>query len=134
MTPAGESAGSSKKMIWTGRILSGIVALFMLFNGAIAVMRPPFAREGFAHLGYPDSAGLGVAIALLASAVIYAIPRTSVLGAILMTGYLGGATASHVRIGEPFYFPVVVAVLAWVGIYLREARLRALIPLRSRIS
>ena len=132
MTPAGESAGSSKKMIWTGRILTGLVAAFMLFNGAIAVMNPPFAREGFAHLGYPDSAGLGVAIALLASAVIYSIPRTSVLGVILLTGYLGGATASHVRIGEPFYFPVVVAVLAWVGIYLREARLRALIPLRSR--
>ncbi|HXZ13761.1 MAG TPA: DoxX family protein [Candidatus Sulfotelmatobacter sp.] len=132
MTLAEGTAPTSKGMLWTGRILSGLVAAFMLFNGGIAVTRPAFAREGFAHLGYPDSAALGVAIALVASAVIYAIPRTSILGAVLLTGYLGGATASHVRIGEPFYFPLAVAVLAWVGIYLREARLRALIPLRSK--
>jgi DoxX-like family len=131
MTPAAETVGNSMKMIWTGRILSGLVVVFMLFNGVIAATRPPFALGGFAHLGYPDSAALGVAIALLACAVIYAIPRTSVLGAILMTGYLGGATASHVRIGEPFFFPVVVAVLAWIGIYLREERLRAVVPLRT---
>ena len=131
MTWAMETAAGSKKMMWTGRVINGLIALFMLLNGVIGVMRPPFARAGSAHLGYPDSAGLGVAIALLACAVIYAIPRTSVLGAILMTGYLGGATASHVRIGEPFYFPVIVCVLAWIGIYLREGRLRAIVPLRS---
>lgn len=131
MTPITETEPASKGMLWTGRILSGLVAAFMLFNSAIGVMRPAFARAGFAHLGYPDTAGLGVGIALLACAVLYAIPRTSVLGAILMTGYLGGATASHVRISEPFYFPVIVCVLAWIGIYLREGRLRALIPLRN---
>jgi DoxX-like family len=130
MTLAGGTAPTSKGMLWTGRIISGLVAAFMLFNGVIGVMRPAFAREGFAHLGYPDSAGLGVGIALLACAVLHAIPRTSILGAILLTAYLGGATASHVRIGEPFYFPVIVCVLAWIGIYLREGRLRALVPLR----
>jgi hypothetical protein len=131
MTAATETEPGSKKMLWTGRIISGLIALFMLFTVVIGILRPAFAREGLAHLGYPDNVGLPIDILLLACTVIYAIPRTSVLGAILMTGYLGGATASHVRIGEPPYLAIIVGVLVWLGIFLRESRLRALVPLRS---
>ncbi len=91
----------------------------------------PAIKQGFAHLGYPESLGLAIGVLLLACTALYAIPRTSVLGAILLTGYLGGATASHIRVGDPLYVPILVGVLVWVGLYLREDRLRALIPLRS---
>ena len=86
--------------------------------------------EGFVRLGYPESLTLGIGIVELACAVVYVIPQTSVLGAILLTGYLGGATATHVRIGEPFFMPIVLGVLIWGGLFLREDRLRALLPLR----
>jgi hypothetical protein len=97
-------------------------------------VQPPGLAQGFAHLGYPVSLALGLGIVELACAIIYAIPRTSVLGAILVTGYLGGATATHVRIGDPIsnlLTPIVLGVLAWGGLYLRDTPLRALLPLRS---
>jgi hypothetical protein len=125
-----QTAPISKKRLWTGRILSAIVVLFLLFNGVLGLMRPPFVIEGFTHLGYPASAAISIAILLVVSTVIYAIPRTAVLGAVLLTGYLGGATASHVRIGEPFFLPLIVGALVWGALFLREDRLRALIPLR----
>jgi hypothetical protein len=95
------------------------------------LLKPAAVVEGFMHLGYPESLSLGIGIAELTSVVIYVIPRTSVLGAILLTGYLGGATASHVRIGEPFFMAIVMGVLVWGGLYLRDDRLRALLPLRK---
>jgi len=95
-------------------------------------MKPAAVVQGFAHLGYPESLLVTLGILELGCTVVYLIPRTSVLGAILMTGYLGGATATHVRIGEALFFiPVVLGVLAWGGLFLRDDRLRALIPLRS---
>jgi hypothetical protein len=124
-------APESKKGLWTGRILSAVVVLFLLFNGAIGLMRPPFAVQGFVHLGYPAGATLPVATLLIVCALLYAIPRTAVLGAVLLTGYLGGATASHVRIGEPFFLPMIVGALVWAGLFLREDRLRVLVPLGS---
>ena len=130
MEPSTQTSPASNKALWTGRIISGLVVLFMLFNCSIVLVKPAFARAGFMHLGYPDSVALGVAVVMFACTVIYAIPQTSILGAVLLTGYLGGATASHLRIGEPFYLPVVVGVLVWLGIFLREERLRALVPLR----
>ena len=130
MQSATEASPVPDNALWAGRIISGIVVLFMLFNCSIALVEPAFARAGFAHLGYPDSVAPGVAILMLVCTVIYAIPQTSILGAILLTGYLGGADASHLRIGESFYLPIVVGVLVWIGIYLREERLRALVPLR----
>jgi hypothetical protein len=125
-----QASSASTKMVWAGRILSGLLVLFMLFNSAVGLLKPAFAKAGFTHLGYPESVAPGVAIAMLACTLIYAIPQTSILGAILLTGYLGGATASHLRVGEPFYFPVIIGALFWLGIYLREERLRALVPLR----
>jgi hypothetical protein len=130
MQSTAEVSPVSNKTVWTGRIISGLVVLFMLFNCVLGLMKPEMVRAGFAHLGYPESVGPGVAISMFVCTVLYAIPQTSVLGAILLTGYLGGATASHVRIGEPFYLPVIVGALVWLGIFLREERLRALVPLR----
>jgi hypothetical protein len=126
-----QTAPVSTKGLWTGRILSAVVVLFLLFNGAIGLMRPPFAVQGFVPLGYPAGAAIPVATLLIVCAVVYAIPRTALLGAMLLTGYLGGATASHARIGEPFFLPIIVGVLVWVGLVLREDRLRALVPLGS---
>jgi DoxX-like protein len=126
-----QAAPVSNKMLWAGRVISGLPVLLMVFTGAFGVLRPAVALPGFAHFGYPDKLLLPICIVEIACAIVYAIPRTSVLGAILLTGYLGGATATHVRIGEPFYLPMIVGVLVWGGLYLRDDRLRALIPLRS---
>lgn len=121
----------SKTMLWVGRVMSALPVLMLLFSSVMKLMKPAPVVEGFAHLGYPASLALGLGIVELACAVVYVIPRTSVLGAILLTGYLGGATATHVRIGEPFFMAIVLGVLVWGGLYLRDDRVRALIPLRS---
>ena len=121
---------SSSKMVWTGRIVSGIVVLFLIAANLVGIIKHAEMAPQFAKMGYPESLAIKIPVLCITCAVIYAIPRTAILGAILLTAYLGGATATHVRIGEPFFFPVLVAVLAWGGIFLRDARLRALIPLR----
>lgn len=126
----GQAGAVSKKMLWAGWIVSAIPALMLFFSASGKLMKPEAVIKGFEHLGYPESLALGLAIVEIGCTVIYLIPSTAVLGAILLTGYLGGATASHVRIGEPFIFPVAFGVLVWLGLFLREPRLRALIPLR----
>ncbi|PYX62979.1 MAG: hypothetical protein DMG74_18715 [Acidobacteria bacterium] len=130
-----QSAPTSKKMLWTGRIISALVILFLLFDSSIKILRLAPAVEGTARLGYPVSLVFSIGIVLLVCVVLYAIPRTSILGAILLTGYLGGAVASNLRVSNPFLgyilSPVYVAVLLWGGLYLRDHRLRALIPLRT---
>ena len=129
-------APASKKMLWTGRIMSILVVLFLTFDAIIKVMRIPPALEGTARLGYPLSVVLPLGVVLLTCVVLYVIPSTSFLGAILLTGYLGGAVASNVRVGNPLFgyvlAPIYVAVLMWGGLYLRDDRVRALIPLRSQ--
>jgi len=126
-----QSAAVSKKMLWAGRISSAVPVLMLLFSSVLKFVKPAPVVEGFARLGYPESLALGIGILELACTAVYVIPRTSVLGAILLTGYLGGATATHVRVGEPFFTPVILGALVWGGLYLRDERLRALIPLRS---
>lgn len=121
----------SKKMLWAGCIISVLPVLMLLFSGVMKLMKPPSVVEGFVRLGYPEGLALGIGVVELACAALYVIPRTSVLGAILLTGYLGGATATHVRIGEPFFAPIVLGVLVWGGLFLRDARLRALLSLRD---
>jgi uncharacterized protein YndB with AHSA1/START domain len=121
----------SKKAIWAGRILSALPVLMLLLSGVMKLVKPAPVVEGFTHLGYPESLSLGIGILELVCTVLYVIPRTSVLGAILLTGYLGGATATHVRVGEPFFAPVILGVLIWGGLVLRDSRLRDLLPLRS---
>ncbi len=135
MQSAAQMAPASKKMLWTGRITSGLVILFLLFDATIKIIRLAPALEGTARLGYSVSIVLPLGIVLLGCVVLYTIPRTSILGAILLTGYLGGAVASNVRVGNPLFgyilAPVYVAVLLWLGLFLRDSRVRELIPLRS---
>lgn len=121
----------SNKMLWAGRIISALPVLLLLFSGMMKLMKPPSVMEGFVRLGYPESLALGIGIVELACVAIYLVPRTSVLGAILLTGYLGGATATHLRIGEPVFAPIILGTMIWAGLFFRDVRLRALIPLRS---
>jgi len=126
-----QTAPASRKRLWAGRIISTLVVLFLLFDAVAKLMWIAPVLQAFARLGYPESLAVPIGILLLACTTVYVIPRTSVLGAILLSAYLGGATATHVRAGEPFYFPVVFGVLVWAGLFLRDDRLRELIPLRG---
>jgi hypothetical protein len=123
----------SKGRLWTGRIISAVVVLFLLFDSITKVMKVRAVIEASAQLGYPVNAIVTIGIILLVCTAFYIIPQTAVLGAILLTGYLGGAVAANLRIGSAMFntfFPIVFAALAWAGILLRESRLGALIPLR----
>src|SRR5580704_2664896 len=117
---------TSKGMLWAGRIISTIFTLFMLMDAVMKLIQPEAVVKGTVELGYPQTSILGMGIALLISTVLYAIPRTAVLGAILLTGYLGGAVASAGAF--TISFPVIFAVMIWLGLFLRDSRLRALIP------
>src|SRR6266478_5025825 len=124
----------SNKMRWAGRIMSALPALFLLMDGAMKLFKPEVVVKATVQLGYRESVILPLGIVLLACTVLYLIPRTSVLGAILLTGYLGGAVATHVRAEEGLFkvlFPVIFGALLWGGLVLRDARLRALLPLRT---
>ena len=135
MPLATQVAPVSKKMVWTGRVISVLVVLFLLFDASLKLLRLAPALEATAKLGYRVSVVFPLGIVLLVCTVLYAIPHTSVLGAILVTGYLGGAVATNVRVSNPLFgytlFPVYVALLLWGGLYFRDERLRALIPLRK---
>lgn len=133
---AAQTASVSKKTLWAGIIISALPVLNLLFAGYLKLAKPAGSGvvEEFARLGYPESVILAIGILEIACTVVYLIPRTSVLGAILLTGYLGGAVATHVRVGDPsskIIAPILVGALVWVGLYLRDKRLRALIPFRS---
>ena len=125
----------SKARLWTGRILSALPALFLLMDGIMKVMKPYFVVKATVELGYPENVIFGLGIAVLICVILYIIPYTSVVGAILLTGYLGGAVASHLRHGDPLFShvlsPVYFAILLWGGLYLREPRLSALVPFRK---
>lgn len=124
------SEGNPTGLTWTGRVLSGIIILLLLFDAVIKVLRLEMAVQGTTNLGYPESVVIEIGAALLVSTLLYAIPRTSVLGAILLTAYLGGATASQVRVQDSwFLLPVAFGVLVWLGLFLRDSRVRALIPI-----
>ncbi len=129
-------ASSSKKRVWVGRVLSGLVVLFLIPDGIVKFIKPAPVVEAFAHVGWPLSLANVLGTLLLVCIALYAIPRTSILGAILLTGYLGGAVATHLRAGDPLFshilFPTYLGVLLWLGLYLRDDRVRVLIPLRSR--
>jgi hypothetical protein len=124
----------SKKSLWAGRISSALPALFLLVDGAMKLLKPEVVVNSTVQLGYSETVILPLGVVLLTCTILYLIPRTAVLGAILLTGYLGGAVATHVRAGQgPFeiLFPVVLGVLLWGGLVLRDDRLRTLIPLRN---
>src|SRR5882724_5812106 len=125
----------SKAGSLVGRTISALMALFLLFDGGMKVLKLAPAVEGTVRLGYPVSLVFAIGIVDLICVAAYAVPRTSILGAILLTGYLGGAIATQLRMRDPwFLFPVVIGVLLWAGLFLRDVRLRALIPLRSQFA
>jgi hypothetical protein len=118
--------------VWAGRVISAIPVLALVLSASMKLSQKPEVVAMFtSKLGYPAGVLVGLGLLELACAAIYVVPRTSVLGAILLTGYLGGAIATHVRVGEAFVLPLVLGILVWLGLYLRETRLRALAPLRT---
>jgi hypothetical protein len=133
--PAQETTQKSW-MLWAGRALSCWPVFIVLLSATWKLTRNPWYVGEFARIGWPASALPLLAFLQLGSLLLYIIPRTAVLGAVLLTGYLGGAIATYVRMGEPYpvLVPLSTALIAWAGIYLREERLRALLPLRRRVS
>jgi hypothetical protein len=123
----------AKKTLWAGYVLSALPVLMLLMSAVMKFAQPPPVKEGFARLGVPEHLALGLGILELGCVIIYLIPQTAVLGAILLTGYLGGAVFTHLRVGDPFLGPVSFGVLIWGGLFLRDPRLRALIPLRAAV-
>ena len=131
----GAAHRSARTAVNVGHVCSGLAALFLAFDTVLKVLRLGPAPEGTMALGYPADSVQWIGIIELVCLVLYLVPRTSVLGGLLLTGYLGGAIASHVRISNPLVthtlFPVYVALVLWGGLYLREKRLRALVPLKT---
>jgi len=127
----GNPNGISKATLWISRVMSALPILLILFGSIVKLMKTAAVVEGFARSGAPERLIIPVGIIELICVVVYAIPRTSVLGAILMTGLLGGATITTLRVGDPTYpLPIILGMMAWGGLFLRDRRLRALIPLR----
>ena len=129
-----EPALPSNKIVWTGRIVSWFIAVLLLLDAVAKVLKVRAVVEGTVQAGYPENTVVGIGLSLLVSTLLYLLPRTSVLGAILVTAYLGGAVATNVRISAPLFtnvlVPVYVGVLVWGGLYLRDGSVRALIPVQ----
>jgi hypothetical protein len=122
---------ASGKIVWVGRVISVLASLLFLFSAFLKLKGGPELTQGMAHLGLPGSMVVPLAILEISCVVIYLIPATSVLGTILLTGYIGGAICTHWRSGDPFFIQIAFGVFIWLGLYLRESRLKALIPLRK---
>ena len=126
------SSPTSKKMLWASYIISAIPVLMMASSAVAKFVKPASVVQGFAQFGFPESYISRIGVLELICVAVYLIPRTSVLGAILVTGYLGGATVTHLRVGDPaFVGPVIAGIFVWGGLFFREPRVRALIPFRS---
>ena len=121
---------ASAKVVWVGRGISGLVSLIFVISAVMKLVGGAEVKQGLAHLGLPESMLIPLSILELACAVAYLIPSTSVLGAILLTGYIGGAICTHWRVGDPFFIQAALGIFVWLGIYLREERLKALLPVR----
>ena len=132
MSSVPEERKSSNLLFWIGWVVSILPVLLLTMSATMKFLKPPEVIEGFKKLGYAENLAFGLGVTEVICTVLYLIPRTSVLGAILLTGYLGGAIATHVRIGDPYLFVVVLGIMIWGGLYLREARLRTLIPIRCK--
>ncbi len=131
MQTATSTAQVSKAQLWTGRVLSGLVTLMFLSSILMYIFERKVVDEGMNKYGYSHTAGTAILVTEFTIGLLMAIPRTAVFGVLMMTAYLGGAVSTHVRAGEPFILPIVVAIIAWAGIMLREPRLRSLLPLRQ---
>ena len=132
---ASTESSISNQRLWVGRIMSGLPALFLLMDGSMKLYKPRVVVEATVQMGYPESAIIGLGAVLLLSTLLYLLPRTAILGAILLTGYLGGAVASQVRVSAVSFniiFPALIGALLWGGLWLRDRRLQALIPVRAQ--
>lgn len=121
---------ASTKSVWVGRVISGLVGAFFLLSAAFKFPSNPERAQGFAHLGLPETMAVPLGVLEIACTVIYLIPATSVIGAILLAGYIGGAICTHWRVGDPFVIQIALGLFVWLGLYLRDDRLKALLPLR----
>jgi ABC-type transport system involved in cytochrome c biogenesis permease component len=130
-----QAASVSSGRVWTGRVIGGLIAAFMLLDAAMKFVKPPQVAEAFVRTGWPLELSVPLGAILLTSLVLYLIPRTAVLGAILLTGYFGGAVATNLRLENPLFshtlFPVYFGLLTWFALWLREPRLCELVPLRK---
>jgi hypothetical protein len=136
MSDAAQFKSGSQKagaMIWTGRVMSGLLVAFLAFDTVIKLIRLPIVAETMVGLGWPPESGFALGVLEAAILILYVIPRTSVLGAVLMTGLLGGAMATHIRIGSPLFshvlFGLYMGLFAWIGLWLRNPKVRELLPL-----
>ena len=125
-------AAAARSIVWVGRGISILTSLVFALSAAMKLKGGAEVMQGMAHLGLPESLTTPLAVLEISCVVIYSIPATSVLGSILLTGYIGGAICTHLRVGDPFLLQVALGILVWLGLYLREGRLRELIPLRAR--
>ncbi|HEX9245867.1 MAG TPA: DoxX family protein [bacterium] len=135
MPSTGQTVPVSKTTLWAGRILGTLAVVFLLFDAVLHLLKPAPVAAAFAQLGYPLDLAVGIGILELVCVAIYVIPRTSLFGAILLTGYLGGAVASQLRVGHSFFetvFPIIIGVLVWGGLIFRDGRLRAALGRKER--
>src|SRR2546428_12862731 len=123
---------ASVKIVWVGRLISVLASLLFVVSAFMKLKGGDEVTQMMAHLGLPGSLVIPLAIVEISCVVIYLIPATSILGAILLTGYIGGAICTHLRVGDPFFIQIALGIFVWLGLYLRENRLKALIPLRTR--
>jgi hypothetical protein len=131
MDPTVSAPRKTSALVWVGRVISGVIVMMLLAGSYFNLSKAEFAAEGAAKMGFPENTLQPIGAALLVSALLFAIPQTAVLGAILLTGYFGGAVCTHVRAGEPFYLAVIFGALVWLALVFRDPRLRELLPLRS---
>jgi hypothetical protein len=124
-----ETVAVSKTALWAGRIMCVIMTLFMLMDAVMKVVNPAMVREGMAKAGYPPGSTVWIGLSLLVSTILFAIPPTQILGALLITAYLGGATATNVQAGQPWIFPALFGVFMWIGLLLCDGRLRRILPI-----
>lgn len=129
MTTESSAPKSSKAMLWASYAITALVTGGLLFSASMKILKPKELVDEFTRLGWPDRLALPLGIVEVVAAVLFVIPRTSVLGAVVITGYLGGATATHVRIDDAFLPPVIMGMLVWGALWLRDSRIRALLPL-----
>ncbi len=121
---------NADKKTWAGRVISVLICLPFIMSAWMKANPNEEVLQGMAHLGLPDSLLMGLAILEISCVIIYLIPKTAVLGAILLTGYMGGAICSHLRVGDAFYMQILFGIVIWFGIYLRDPRLRQILPIR----
>ena len=123
---------ANRTIVWIGRVISILLSLLFAMSAFMKMKHGPDVMQGMAHLGLPETLITPLAIVEISCVVLYSIPATAVLGAILLTGYIGGAILAHMRVGDPFFVQIGLGLFVWLGLYLRENRLKALLPLRKK--